>query len=108
MTESEKAKGKRDICLKDTGTEANASPTLGFPECLDATKHAQNLMDLREKRVETTEIENPANDARKGCSDNGDKQSDDYSSEYPMVEGKRRTPRADESESNPNPSPLNQ
>jgi len=63
-----------NICKKLTDKEANASPTLGFPECLDATKHAQNLMDLREKRVETTEIPNSANDARRSGTDDGFKQ----------------------------------
>jgi hypothetical protein len=85
MDESENSKkGGEVICKKDTGTEANASPTLGFPECLDATKHAQNLMDLREKRVETTEIPNEANTARKAGTDDGNCEAQDVDAEYSM------------------------
>lgn len=87
-------------------SQIKANPT---KSTLDSIEHEADLEDQRKKRAESAvDVPNPANEARKAGTDDGDKQPDDYSDEYPMKEGKARTPRADKSESNPNPSALNQ
>lgn len=96
---------KDDICKKETGQLASANPTHAT---LDAVEHEQDLEAQRLKRKDSAvEIANPANDARKSASDNGDKTEQDISSEYPMVEGKRRIPKGSNN-SGIEPSPLNQ
>lgn len=67
-------------------SQVKANPTKAT---LDAEEHAQDLMNQRKKRADSTiQIDNPANDARKSCSDDGDKSEQDLSDEYPMEDMK--------------------
>jgi hypothetical protein len=56
---------------------------------LDAIDHEQNLETQRQKRKDSAiPVFNPANFARKNCSDNGNKQPQDVSDEYSIKESK--------------------
>ncbi len=78
-----------------------------LPTTFDASVALANRRKKKEAMLETEETENPANDERKAGSDDGDKQSDDYSDEYPMKEGKKR-PEKGTNDSGTEASPLNQ
>jgi hypothetical protein len=73
-------------------------------------RHAEEY----KKTPETLEIENEANTARKKATDDGQKKEysvEDVSKDgedYPLVEGRKRTPRAPKDKSNVEPSPLNE
>jgi len=79
-------------------SQVKANPT---KSTLDAVEHERDLEQQRQKRKDSTiEIANPANDARKSASDNGDKSTDEIPSDiegddYPFTEAKAQFEKKD-------------
>jgi len=76
------------------------SPLMGTDEgyTLDADEFKARIQERRKKLIETEIIENPN-------SSNGNKESQDVSSEYSIKEGQRRTPKGSDNSEQPK-SPL--
>lgn len=77
-----------DITKKMTGAAVKANPT---HSTLDAVDHEQDLEQQRQIRKDSANpVFNNANFARKTCTDNGNKQSQDVSDEYPFEEAEKQ------------------
>jgi hypothetical protein len=85
-------------------SETKDSDLMGSDEgyTLDAEEFKQRLQKRRNKLLENPTVNSQPN------SGDGNKKEYSVDDEYPMVEGEARTPEADEEDSNPNPSPLNE
>lgn len=94
-----------------TETQAKSSQVKANPThaTLDALDHERDLETQRQKRKDSSIIiDNPANEARKNASDDGDKQSQDVSDDYMFDEAEDQVNAASgEDNSGQEKSPLN-
>ena len=99
--ESEGMDSTEDDVTAEADTQDNALMGSGEGYTLDADEFKKRIAERRNKLIEHNFIENPN-------SSDGNKKEYSIDDAYSVAEGKKRTPKADEKDSNPAPSPLNE